>query len=87
MNDIAYELFGEMRCLTPEESEKKKDMYRRMSTSLDRKLDKKYFVEKLSFAVSNGFTLGTKEDVESLASFLSDEISKRGNEYNESNFS
>ena len=35
MNDIVYELFGEMRCLTPEESEKKKDMYRRMSASLD----------------------------------------------------
>lgn len=35
MNDIAYELFGEMRHLTPEENEKKKEMYRKMSTAVE----------------------------------------------------
>ena len=30
-SNVAYELFGEMRYLTPEENKKKAEMYRKMS--------------------------------------------------------
>jgi hypothetical protein len=35
LNNIAYELFGSMRYLTPEENERKKEMYRNMSTAIN----------------------------------------------------
>jgi hypothetical protein len=35
MNNVANEFFGEMRYLTPEENERKKEMYRKMSTNVD----------------------------------------------------
>jgi hypothetical protein len=44
LNNIAYELFGEMRYLTPEENEKKQNMYRGMSTVIS---DIKLFDEEL----------------------------------------
>lgn len=35
MSNVAHEVFGYMRCSTPEENERRKDMYRRMSTTVD----------------------------------------------------
>ncbi|MCQ2514761.1 MAG: hypothetical protein MJ089_06715 [Ruminococcus sp.] len=35
IEDISNEIFGEMRYLTPEENEKKIDMYRKMSTVVE----------------------------------------------------
>ena len=35
LNNIAYELFGSMRYLTPEENEKKRNMYRKMSIAIN----------------------------------------------------
>jgi hypothetical protein len=35
LNNIAYELFGSMRYLTPEENKNKSDMYRNMSTAIN----------------------------------------------------
>lgn len=35
MPDVAHEIFGEMRCLTPEENARKLNMYREMSTISD----------------------------------------------------
>ena len=35
MKDIAHELFGEMRYLTSEENARKRNMYRKMSTTVD----------------------------------------------------
>lgn len=34
-SNIAYELFGEMRYLTPEENKKKAEMYRKMSEKVE----------------------------------------------------
>lgn len=41
MPDVAHEIFGEMRYLTPEENEKKRNMYRKMSVSVEAKSDEK----------------------------------------------
>lgn len=35
VSSIAYELFGEMRYLTPEENKKKAEMYRKMSEKIE----------------------------------------------------
>lgn len=35
MNNIAHELFGETRYLTPEENARKRNMYRKMSTVIN----------------------------------------------------